>query len=132
MKESTCRVCDKVKLESDFDKMKSGRRRRTCKKCRSSNRVRKATRRRWRLLKRYGVTEEWVRNLWELQKRRCALCRDRIDLYHRLTGIDHCHASGQVRGLLCHRCNLALGLFRDDVKVLRRAAEYVARHQAAP
>lgn len=41
--------------------------------------------------------------------------------------VDHCHASGAVRGLLCQPCNTALGLFRDDTETLGRAIEYLAR-----
>ena len=43
---------------------------------------------------------------------------------HRLS-IDHCHASEKVRGLLCGRCNSALGFFKDDVENLKKAIEYL-------
>lgn len=55
----------------------------------------------------------------------CALCKrpdDRLNLAR-----DHCHKTGAWRGLLCGRCNKALGLFRDDPELLRAAAEYVER-----
>jgi hypothetical protein len=39
--------------------------------------------------------------------------------------VDHCHTTGVVRGVLCHRCNLALGLLREDASVLRKLAEYL-------
>lgn len=38
---------------------------------------------------------------------------------------DHCHKTGEWRGLLCRNCNLGLGLFKDDVELLLRAAEYL-------
>lgn len=41
--------------------------------------------------------------------------------------LDHCHKTGQVRGRLCQRCNVGLGLFGDDVDVLKKAAEYLQR-----
>ena len=46
--------------------------------------------------------------------------------------IDHDHATGMVRDLLCSRCNAALGLFRDDLEVMRAAVEYLAKHRDDP
>ena len=42
--------------------------------------------------------------------------------------IDHCHATGKVRGLLCHGCNTSLGHMRDNPETLRRAAAYLEEH----
>lgn len=39
--------------------------------------------------------------------------------------IDHCHDTGKVRGLLCHRCNKGLGFFRDKTNILYRAIKYL-------
>lgn len=39
--------------------------------------------------------------------------------------VDHCHSSGEVRGLLCHNCNRALGLFKDSRENLLNAVEYL-------
>lgn len=53
----------------------------------------------------------------------CAICKkpdNRLSLAR-----DHCHRTGAWRGLLCGKCNKALGLFGDDVELLRAAAEYV-------
>jgi recombination endonuclease VII len=50
----------------------------------------------------------------------CAICSGR----HRLS-VDHCHKTDEVRGYLCGYCNPALGSFKDDPKLLRRAADYL-------
>ncbi len=39
--------------------------------------------------------------------------------------VDHDHTTGEVRGLLCHNCNRAIGLLREDPERLRRAIEYL-------
>jgi hypothetical protein len=53
----------------------------------------------------------------------CAICREPANPLC----IDHCHISGQVRGLLCNQCNLGLGIYRDDPARLRSAADYLER-----
>ena len=40
--------------------------------------------------------------------------------------IDHCHETGKVRGLLCSKCNIALGNFDDDIETLKRAISYLS------
>lgn len=39
--------------------------------------------------------------------------------------VDHCHTTGRIRGLLCHRCNVLLGLAKDDLGILKSAAGYL-------
>lgn len=54
----------------------------------------------------------------------CELCGDPGK-----TVFDHCHTGGHFRGWLCHRCNVALGLARDNVEVLRRMIDYLERNR---
>ena len=54
----------------------------------------------------------------------CAICRAE---FPRLL-IDHCHASGKVRGLLCNNCNTGIGMFSDDPQLMQAAAQYVRQH----
>lgn len=53
---------------------------------------------------------------------RCQMCGDEAKLC-----VDHDHTSGRVRGLLCHRCNIGLGYFGDDITRLEGAIEYLKR-----
>lgn len=70
--------------------------------------------RKWQLKTRYGLTPEQVEAMRAEQKNCCAVCEEDLALTHRVC-VDHCHGSGRVRGLLCHRCNIRLGGWDDPV-----------------
>jgi hypothetical protein len=79
-------------------------------------------------LRRYGITPEDYDERLASQGGRCAICRTtepsgKANSYFH---VDHDHETGVVRGLLCGRCNGALGLFGDDVANLLRAADYLS------
>jgi len=77
------------------------------------------------LLTRYGITlYEYYLMLVE-QGFVCAICEG-VSPTHRLA-VDHCHATGKVRGLLCHACNAGMGKLRDDPALLRAAAAYLEK-----
>lgn len=73
----------------------------------------------------YGISDELYAELLGRQDGLCALCGGSPS--KRALHVDHDHKTGMVRGLLCHWCNTALGAFRDDPKILRRAIEYLGR-----
>ena len=77
----------------------------------------------------FGLTVADYEALMDLQAERCAICLTRP---HRVRlAVDHSHASGEVRGLLCKRCNhKLLGAALDRQWVLRRAAAYLANPPA--
>jgi hypothetical protein len=77
----------------------------------------------YHLKRRYGITAEQADVMLAQQGGLCAVCR-RAPAEH----VDHDHATGQARQLLCFNCNGGLGQFRDDPRVLREAARYVERH----
>ncbi len=74
--------------------------------------------------KRYGLTLDAHAGLLSKQNYKCALCDQKFDSTKN-THVDHCHKTNKVRGLLCVRCNLGLGVFKDNPDILRKAAVYV-------
>lgn len=76
--------------------------------------------------KTYGVTQKEVLDEYRKQKGKCGICRCPIEPPpHRLTHVDHCHKTGEFRGLLCGDCNHGLGKFKDNVRNLLRAVVYL-------
>jgi hypothetical protein len=88
------------------------------------------TRRTWRLKAVYNLTPEQFDAMLAAQGGCCAICRAAEPGGRRVGTwcVDHDHETGAVRGLLCARCNRALGLFGDNVEVLRSAIAYLKRH----
>ena len=76
--------------------------------------------------KKYNITIDDFENLRELQKNKCAICFGEMIL-PRDCNIDHNHDTDKVRGLLCNRCNRALGLFRDNAEILKNAIIYLQK-----
>lgn len=71
----------------------------------------------------YGITQPEYDAMLTAQGGRCAICHEEPN--GRQLGVDHDHATGRVRGLLCSRCNMGLGAYRDDVALLRQAITYL-------
>lgn len=78
----------------------------------------------------YGIgIDDYDRMLSE-QREVCAICGNPETAMHRSSivrrlCVDHCHKTGHVRGLLCAKCNRAIGLFADDPNILHRAIDYL-------
>lgn len=72
---------------------------------------------------KYDLSERDHLALYEIQDQACAICRTPAPLAD--LAIDHDHDSTLVRGLLCVTCNTAIGILRDDVDRIRRAADYL-------
>lgn len=90
-------------------------------------------RQRRRTLRKYGIDEAQYRALAEAQGHKCAICRQPPKPRRGVVRlhVDHDHATGAVRGLLCYACNWALGKFGDDPALLRRAADYLSARDRA-
>jgi hypothetical protein len=78
--------------------------------------------------KKYGMQPgDWGR-LFEAQGRRCACCGVANARWH----TDHDHATGAVRGIVCVRCNIRLGIMGDTAETVRTVAQLLLRYLGAP
>ena len=74
---------------------------------------------------RYGLTYERWENLREAENYACMICGITEDEMGKRLDVDHCHASGKFRGVLCNPCNNILGHARDNPAILEAAAKYL-------
>ena len=91
----------------------------------------KARARRSNLRNKYSITPEDVLTMLDEQDHKCCICKSQLLKQNgsknckRTHAVDHCHESGRVRGILCIRCNLGLGYFKDNATTLVAAARYI-------
>lgn len=127
---STCKI-DKPEIEFYEDRRINGRRY-CCKDCST------AYVKLWRLdnpenaratqLRRdYGMPMSDYQKLLVSQGGVCAICKRAGT--RRALAVDHNHSTRKIRGLLCGKCNTALGLLQDSPEFLRAAADYIERHE---
>lgn len=78
------------------------------------------------LMWKYGISREHFEMLLQKQKGVCAICeKPEREGRRRNLSVDHDHSTDKIRGLLCHVCNRAVGLFNDDPSLLETAAHYL-------
>jgi hypothetical protein len=80
---------------------------------------------------KYGISPEQYLAMIDAQKGKCAICNE-APSSERGLHVDHDHVTGQVRGLLCHHCNVALGSFREDESLLLSAIDYIRKAHTLP
>ncbi len=127
-----CKQCqhvrDKARYESDQAIVKE----RSRKWVAEHPENRKLVVRKHALKRRYGLTLDDFNAILDSQGGRCAICPATTAGYGRRFYVDHDHATGKIRGLLCHGCNSGLGNFRDSMTTVQDAAAYLHHHGARP
>ncbi|WP_369356154.1 endonuclease VII domain-containing protein [Streptomyces sp. cg2] len=118
-----CRTCGEVKPHSEWHRnaTASDGLATRCKACRV------VQGRQGHLRRHYGITEAERDVMIAAQGGLCAICR-KAPAAH----VDHCHATGKVRGVLCFNCNSAIGKLGDDPDVIRRAIAYLEGNSWKP
>ena len=107
-----CSECGIEKADNQFNKKRSD--------CRDCQKIYAATR-------KYGLTKEEYLDLIDDDCHACGRSQSSIAAKVKAFHIDHCHDSGRVRGLLCHYCNVSLGLLLDDPTRIRKLEMYLNR-----
>lgn len=144
--EKFCPRCHTVKPRAEFGTRSNGKPKGYCTPCEAAyqashaataegREMRRAARSKWNdgnhdyfLRYRYGITAEDYAAMVTHQGDRCAICgTDSPGTRTKVWSVDHCHTTNEVRGLLCHRCNMGLGYFKDDPERLAAAVRYLIR-----
>lgn len=76
-----------------------------------------------RLKSTYNVDLQWFYETLIQQDFKCKICSTEIS--ENSARVDHCHARGHIRGLLCNLCNVGLGAFKDNIESLKNAIKYL-------
>ena len=84
----------------------------------------------YNLKTKYNLSVEQYNALLVKQNHKCAICS--IDEKEAPKGklfVDHCHATNKVRKLLCHNCNVSIGLLKESITTLSQAIAYLDKHK---
>ena len=114
----TVQLCRRCQLEKPVDAFHKDKRTPTghydiCRSCRSIHRNITA------------ISKEYYQELLSAQNYSCAICGISAEESNQGLVVDHNHQTHLVRGLLCMRCNVGLGYFKDDTTRLSMAIEYL-------
>ena len=142
MTTKVCSKCKKTKDISCFYPHVRDKRRSVCKEChlslkkqryaenpepsRAKNRERQHKVGRWQKTRhKYGIGEKEYNELLVKQRGYCAICGVHQTNLKQPLGVDHNHETGKVRGLLCLKCNFAIGYLQEDTRIILAALRYL-------
>lgn len=127
-REATRRYMDKVRADPERNEARLAKQRAWHKRNNAADPVDQRHR---NIRNSYGVGPEVVHRLWQEQDKSCPGCGvalpDPAGVVGHSCHIDHCHKTGELRGILCRNCNLALGHAKDNAAVLRSLAAYLEK-----
>lgn len=83
------------------------------------------------LLRDFGITIDEYEKMLTNQNNKCKICNKEETVKNKKTNklrmlcVDHCHKTGKIRGLLCNRCNSAIGLLYEDSTIINNCLKYL-------
>jgi len=124
-KEKNCPTCGKVKRQFEFylHKTNLDGLRGQCIDCEKEYRTTNG--KYIKLETKFGLTKYQYQKILESQGGVCAMCGCTSKEEGRALVVDHDHKTDKIRGILCNKCNLAVGLLRDSSKLMRDGADYL-------
>jgi hypothetical protein len=148
MDSKCCNRCKIVKPINDYYRHSKNRVKSTCKECENklslenyhkltdSEKTQRSLRNRelmgkqyfkqYKLKTKYGLSLEQYENMLSEQDGKCCICNTQFT-EDKKPRVDHNHTNGNVRGLLCHGCNTAIGHLREDTQILKQAISYLEK-----
>lgn len=69
--------------------------------------------------------------MYDAQNGKCGICFNNMEFLAKTTCVDHDHDNGNIRGILCMKCNLGLGHFEDNIEKMKSAIEYIKKHSVS-
>lgn len=78
-------------------------------------------------IKKYGLSFEEFESMLSKYDNSCWICKKEFES-RQDAKIDHCHSRNVVRGVLCNDCNIALGLVKDNIKILSEMITYLKKY----
>jgi hypothetical protein len=129
-----CVLCNIEKDYSEFSLNKNGRyglhsQCKTCKSNVSKYRYANGDSYALRLQKLYGLTVDEYKQLYAEANGCCQVCGISEENNNKRLAVDHCHTTGKVRGLLCGKCNTALGQLDDNLNKISSLYSYLKERQ---
>lgn len=126
-KPGTFRMCKVCRAKRSADQYARNRERvnKRCREWYSKHREHRATLAR---VRKYGITRAALEAMGSV----CEICQSDLKIVgakQNTIHVDHNHATGEVRGILCGRCNTAVGMLKDDPALARRAAAYLEKRK---
>lgn len=120
---SLCRKCGSIRRSKASEVTKKKRR-----ECSKRFRIADPARAKNSSLKKdYGITLEQYEEFLVKQENCCAICSTHNSSLPKALHVDHDHNTGVIRGLLCGKCNMAIGLLKDDVVLVAKVITYLTK-----
>jgi hypothetical protein len=149
-----CSVCNELKPLSEYsiDNRNTSGLRSICKPCaikaeiirynkkrdrinalaREKNRLNPERTKNHSLKQKFGITLSEYNKMSEQQNHVCAVCGNPETVKRgqktKTLAVDHCHETNKIRGLLCQKCNQALGLLKENVTTITNLLNYIIKH----